>query len=347
MTVLVTGGSGLVGSHVIEALRSRGVRVRAMVRPAGASRAAVSALGAEPVTGDVTDPVAWRAAAEGTRAIVHAAALVGQHASFDTFASVNVDGTRHACAAARAAGARLVHVSSVAVYGRSTAYQAGREGRKVTEESPLGAIEPHDFYARTKRLAEEALWAEVARGGLWAVAIRPNVLYGERDRLFSPRVVRVVRRGVVPQLGAGRNRLSCTYAGNVAAAIVAALDADVPSGRAYLVTHDAGGGLTQREFVSAFAECLGRRVRRVRVPFPVATLGVRAVAAIRRVLHPGTYGGIGDAAAKFLAGENPYSADRAARELQWRPPFEPGVAIRRTVRWLLEQREEQTKSPDH
>lgn len=347
MTVLVTGGSGLVGSHVIEALRSRGVRVRAMVRSNAASRAAVSALGAEPVTGDVTDPAAWRAAADGVRAIVHAAALVGQHATLDTFTTVNVEGTRHACAAARAVGARLVHVSSVAVYGRSTAYRAGREGRTVTEESPLGPIEPRDFYARTKRLAEEALWAEVARGGLWAVAIRPNVLYGERDRLFSPRVARVVRRGVVPQIGAGRNRLSCTYAGNVAAAIVAALDADVPSGRAYLVTHDAGGGLTQREFVTTFADCLGRRVRRVRVPLIVAALGIRAVTAMRRVLHPGAYGGVGDAAAKFLAGENPYTADRAARELNWRPPFEPGVAIRRTVRWVLEQWGQQTKSPDH
>src|SRR2546428_9888848 len=67
MSVLVTGASGLVGSHVVEALAARGEPVRALVRPA--SRAAVLRLGAEAVAGDVTDPAAWRAAARGGRAI--------------------------------------------------------------------------------------------------------------------------------------------------------------------------------------------------------------------------------------------------------------------------------------
>ena len=126
MTVLVTGGSGLVGSHVIEALRSRGMPVRALVR--APSRPMVEALGAETVIGDITDPGAWRRAAAGVGAIVHAAALVAQPVAFATFEAVNVGGTRLAIAAARSAGARLVHISSVAVYGRVAAYAAGRGG---------------------------------------------------------------------------------------------------------------------------------------------------------------------------------------------------------------------------
>lgn len=332
MTVLVTGGSGLVGSHVIDALRSRGTPVRALVR--APSRPMVEALGAETVIGDITDPGAWRRAAAGVGAIVHAAALVAQPVAFATFEAVNVGGTRLAIAAARAAGARLVHISSVAVYGRGAAYAAARggEGRRITEDSPLGAIEPHDFYARAKRLAEAALWEETGRGGLWAVAIRPNVIYGERDRLFSPKVLRVVRLGVVPQIGAGTNRLSCVYGGNVAAAVVAALEADVPTGRAYNVTND--GDLTQREFLDAFAAALGRPLRRVPVPIGAAALGANLLAALHRLRRPDAYVGIGDAAVKFLAGENPFLSDRAHAELRWRPAVEPREAIRRTVRWF-------------
>src|SRR5256885_10984998 len=74
MTVLVTGASGLVGSHVVEALVARGETVRALVRPA--SRAAALRLGAEAVAGDVTDPAVWQRAAHGVRALVHAAAIV-------------------------------------------------------------------------------------------------------------------------------------------------------------------------------------------------------------------------------------------------------------------------------
>src|SRR2546426_4740451 len=120
MSVLVTGASGLVGSHVVEALVARGEPVRALVRPA--SRAAVLRLGAEAVTGDVTDPAAWQAAARGVRAIVHSAAIVQRRASWEQYVAVNVDGTRLAVDAARTAGARLIHISSVAGYARSAAY---------------------------------------------------------------------------------------------------------------------------------------------------------------------------------------------------------------------------------
>src|SRR5256886_3793502 len=127
MSVLVTGASGLVGSHVVEALAARGEPVRALVRLA--SRAAVLRLGAEAVAGDVTDPAAWQAAARGVRAIVHAAAIVQRRASWDQYVAVNVDGTRLAVDAPRTTGARLIHISSVAVYAGSAAYPATPEQR--------------------------------------------------------------------------------------------------------------------------------------------------------------------------------------------------------------------------
>src|SRR2546426_2454335 len=92
MSVLVTGASGLVGSHVVEALVARGEPVRALVRPA--SRAAVLRLGAEAVTGDVTDPAAWQGAARGGRALVHSAAVAPPRASWGQHGPVHVDGAR-------------------------------------------------------------------------------------------------------------------------------------------------------------------------------------------------------------------------------------------------------------
>jgi 2-alkyl-3-oxoalkanoate reductase len=318
MTVLVTGGSGLVGSHVIEALRARG------------------GAGGEPVRvfeGDVADPAAWRRASVGVRGIVHTAALVAQRAPFAEFERVNVGGTRLAIEAARAAGARLVHVSSAAVYGRSAGHNAGRNA--VGEDFPFHSIPDRDFYARTKRMAEELVREEAGRGGISAAAIRPNVIYGERDRLFSPRVIRAVRRGIVPQIGPGTNHLSCVYAGNVAAAIVAALDAPLAGTafRAYNVTADASPALTQREFFAAFAEALGVRLRRVPVPVFVARSVVKVWTRWLRLRDPNRYTGLGAAAVGFVIGENPYSVARAQQELKWTPPFNTRDAVRRTVAW--------------
>ena len=330
MTVLVTGGSGLVGSHVIEALRARGEPVRALVRDR--SRAAVQALGADALAGDVTDLEAWRRAARGVRGIVHAAALVAPRATYEEFERVNVGATRLAVLAARAESARLVHISSVAVYGRASTYQAGRGA--VAEDFPLQPLSPHDFYARTKRLAEDVV-RDAAGDGLTAVALRPNVIYGERDRLFTPRVLATVRRGIVPGVGPGTNQLSCVYAGNVAAAAVAALDRPLPGGaafRAYNVTHDAAPPLTQREFFAAFGEAAGVRVRWVRVPMAFARAGVLLWNRWMRLRDPERYGGLAGAAVWFLVGDNPYDANRARVELGWVPPFDARAAIGRTVR---------------
>ncbi len=320
MTVLVTGGSGLVGSHVIEALRARAVHVRALVRSTAA--AAVAALGAEPVTGDVTDPAAWqRACAGGVTGIVHAAAIVQRPVTWAAYEAVNVGGTRLAVAAARAAGARLVHVSSVAVYGGSADYRPERERR--TEETPFRPIAEHDGYARSKREAEALVRAAAEADGFTGIAVRPNVIYGERDRLFTPRLMRAVRGRVVPQIGPGTNHLSCVYAGNVATAIVAALEAPVSGFRAYHVTTDAPPPLTMREFLEAFAGACGVRARFFRLPTGVArvAMGLWTGRALAR------------AALAFITGENPYVTDRARAELDWTPPLTAREAIARTVRW--------------
>jgi len=331
VTVLVTGGSGLVGSHVLEALRSRGEPVRALVR--SESRALVEAFGAEPVIGDVTDAETWRRAAAGVRGIVHAAALVAHRAPFEAFERVNVGGTRLATEAARRAGARLIHVSTVAVYGRSVAYTAGRHG--VAEDLPFQPLPTRDFYARTKRMAEAVVQEEAARGGLSVTALRPNVIYGERDRLFTPRVIATLRRGLVPQIGPGTNHLSCVYAGNVASAVVAALDAPPREGfRAYNVTQDAPPLLTQREFLAAFAEALGVRLRRIPIPILLARVAAELWSWVQRSLRPGRYAGLAGAAVWFLVGENPFVAERIRVELGWTPPFDARAAIQRSVTWF-------------
>jgi nucleoside-diphosphate-sugar epimerase len=311
MTVLVTGARGLVGSHVIEALTAAGRQTRVF-------------------EGDVTDPDAWRRAIPGVTGIVHAAALVVRRAELSEYERVNVGGTRLAAQAARDVGARLVHVSSAAVYGRAEAFAAGRE--TVAEDFPLQPIPDHDFYARSKRRAEEVVREECTRG-LSAAAIRPNVIYGERDQLFTSKLVRGVRVGVLPQIGPGENHLSCVYAGNVAAAIVAALAVKHPGFRAYNVTSDAPPALTQRQFFDAFAEALGIRLRRIRAPVALARIGVRLWTRWLRLRHPRRYAGLGGAAIGFMLGENPFVSTRARQELGWTPPFDARSAIRRTVTW--------------
>lgn len=320
MTVLVTGGSGLVGSHVIEALRRAGVAVRALVRPP--AEPVVRALGADTVTGDVADAEPWRRAAlGGLTGIVHAAATVGPGADARDY-EVNVAGTILAVATARATGAHLIHLSSVAVYAGAADYRPVKERR--TEETPFQPIDPDDHYARSKRESEHLVRQAAEGGSISATAIRPDVIYGERDRLFAPRVYRSIRARILPLVGSGANHLPCVYAGNVASAIVAALERRRSGFRAYNVTRDAAPPLTVREFMQAFANAAGVRVKIVRLPLPLARwiLGIWSGRRLAR------------AALAFMTGEDPYLTDRAEAELGWQPTVDTRSAITRTVRWL-------------
>jgi len=331
MSVLVTGARGLVGSHVVTALTGRGEAVRALVLPA--SRDAVQRLGAEAVVGDVTDPAAWEAAARGVRAIVHAAAIVQRRASWERYVAVNVDGTRLAVAAARAAGARLIHISSVAVYGGSAAYPTTRERRD--EDYSFQPIAETDFYARSKRMAESVVREAGMGREVEAVALRPTVIYGERDRMFAPRVIRAARLRILPRIGPGTNRLSVVYAGNVAAAVVAALDARAREGfRAYNVTGDGPPALTQQEFLGAFAAALGWRSWSFPIPARLAGVAMRLFTN-RRLARAGV---------GFISGDNPYIDDRIYAELSWHPPTPAPEAIRRTVAWFLKDERPETWS---
>jgi nucleoside-diphosphate-sugar epimerase len=327
VTVFVTGGTGLVGSHVIEQLAARHVPVRAMVRDDRGTRL-VAELGAEPVRGSVETPESWDAA-EGAHAIVHAAALVVKTAPWSEYDTVNVVGTRLAVEAAQRYGARLVHISSVAVYGRSPAKD---EAGTTSEDAPFGPIQPGDYYAHSKRAAEAVLWERARALGVGAVALRPCVVYGERDRAFMNHVLRILRWGWAPLVGGGDNRLAMVYAGNVAAAVLAALDRSAASGP-FNVTND--GGLTQREFFEIAGRAMGVRVRFVRVPTGLAVAGSWLVNRLQRALRPGRYAGIGGSGGRFLARDNPYTSERAVRELGWRLVVAPREGLERTVRWFV------------
>jgi nucleoside-diphosphate-sugar epimerase len=154
------------------------------------------------------------------------------------------------------------------------------------------------------------------------------VIYGEHDRLFTPRVLRAARWRVLPRFGAGRNHLSCVYAGNVASAIVAAIDAPVTGFRAYNVTADAPPALTAREFFEALGAALGRRLWQIPIP-PAAALTIAGLVA---------GGALARAAVSFATGDNPYVTERARRELGWTPQLGSRDALTRTVRWFLEKK---------
>ena len=285
---LVTGATGLVGNNVVRQLVSRGQSVRVLVRGRGETvDRAFAGLPVERRFGDLDTNSSLAAAADGAAVVIHAAALV--HCGWrhlDEMRAVNVEGTRRVARAARLAGARLIHVSSVDAIGLRP------DGLPADEETPPGGM-PECPYVVTKREAEAAVLDEVGRG-LDAVIVNPVFMVGPWD--WKPSSGRMLL-----EIGAGKG-LFAPPGGNdfvdvrdVAAGIMAAIERG-RTGCRYIL---GGHSLTYLEAWRIFARVTGR----------MPPLGAAPPAAVRLA------GLVGDTVSLFTRRERPVNSAAAAMSM--------------------------------
>jgi 2-alkyl-3-oxoalkanoate reductase len=329
-TALVTGATGLVGSHIVEQLLRDGWAVRGLAR-SDASANTLRAMGATPARGDVGDAASLVAASRGAEVIFHTAAAITQSGGWEAYRALNIAGTASIIDAAAASGARLLHLSSVAVYGSTGRYGS----QKTHEDTPLGPLPERSHYARSKRDSEELVMKAHRSGRIWSTAVRPDVIYGPRDRKFVPRMAKALRFGVMPVLGGGRSTLAVVHAANVAEGAILAATSDVAGGRAYNLANDYD--VTVREFFRLAGEGLGTRVRFVPVPLSVAKLGLKSFRLVDRVALGGKFAVASEGSLSFMSRDNPFTSDRAKGELGWSPTVRPEVGIPAAFRWAKQE----------
>jgi nucleoside-diphosphate-sugar epimerase len=238
-TAFVTGGSGFIGGALLERLRSEGWAVRALARSERAA-ARVRDLGAEPVSGDLEDPHALAAGAEGCEVVFHCAAKVDDWGAPEEFERLNVQGTRNVVEACRRAGVRrLVHV------GTEAALTTGQPLLNVDESAGLRPDSPF-LYSATKARAEQVV-RDAGRDRLETVVIRPRFVWGRGDTTLLPAITELVRRGRFRWVGGGRHLTDTTHVDNTVEGLwLGATKA--PADSVYFVTD--GGPVVFREFVT-------------------------------------------------------------------------------------------------
>ncbi len=285
-TAFVTGGSGFIGGKLVQRLAAEGHAVRALARSDAAAEK-VAALGAEPVRGDLADPAALTAAADGADVAFHLAAHLGEWGPWEDFERGNLVGTRNVLAACEEAGVgRFVHC------GTEAALMAGEPLVNVDETAPLRP-DSRAPYPATKAKAEQAVRA-AAREGFGTVVLRPRFVWGKGDTTLLPEMVKAVEAGRFAWVGGGRNITATTHVDNVVEGLILAAAKGRP-GKAYFVTD--GEPVVFREFVSALLRTQG-------VEPPGRSLPAWSVAPMARVC---------EAAWKLLPlpGEPPMTAFRS------------------------------------
>ncbi|MBL9122789.1 MAG: NAD-dependent epimerase/dehydratase family protein [Planctomycetaceae bacterium] len=300
MTTLVTGATGLVGNNLVRMLLARGERVRVLVRQSAEERP-LAGLDVERIVGDVRDLASVRRGLQGADRVIHAAARVHiGWTDLELQQAINIEGSRNVAQAAREAGARMVHVSSVDALGVGTRESPG------TEETPTGR-EVECPYVLTKRGAERAVLDEVARG-LWAAIVNPTYILGPWDwKPSSGRMLLAVAKGSGLFAPPGGNDF-CDVR-DVVEGILAAFERGQP-GRRYILGGDA---LSYFEAWTLFAEVTGGRKPLRTIPAWVTKLGGRGGTLWGNIT--GREPDINTASAAMAAMPHHFSSRRAQEEL--------------------------------
>jgi nucleoside-diphosphate-sugar epimerase len=259
--VAVTGATGFIGRHVTADLVSRGIQVRSVVRPGSTHEAPDGAT-------IIRVPLDARALVEafaGVDAVVHLAGVVTALDPID-YAAVNIEGTREVARAAAAAGARLVHISSLAAAGPAPA-----TAPRTEDDAPS----PCTPYGRSKLEGERLV---VATPGLRWIILRPGVVYGPGDRAMLP-VFKCADRGLLPLVGRLDAAYTFVHVSDVVRAISAAITAPV-DGEIMFVGHPRP--VTAREILETVRRSVGRPATIVRVPQAITRAAAAACDLVAR-----------------------------------------------------------------
>jgi len=234
MKVLVTGGTGFVGPHIVRALADKGHDLKLLVRDSTRSRD----LPGQPVVGEMTNSASLKTAVEGVDAVVHLVAI--RQGSKDQFERVMEQGTRDLVAAAKNAGVKRFVLMSALGTGEDTKDLVPYFHAKWTEEQT------------------------VKESGLEHVIFRPSFVFA-REGGILPTFRKLAKvTPVTPIIGSGKQKIQPIWADDVAAYFAASLDKPEARNR----TFELGGpdAVTWNEFWERLKKALGQRRPSVHVP---------------------------------------------------------------------------------
>ncbi len=322
MNVLITGATGLLGSHLIKELQQRGERIRALVLPVENTDGLVR-QGVEVVRGDITDASTLAPAVQDIDLIFHLAGMMGVWRPLSDYRLVNVNGSENLYKAAQAANVRrFVHTSSHTVYGLGY-------GRFMTESD---ALRPDpDPYSITKAEGDRLIRRLMLTSDMETVILRPGTFFGPGDRLHFGRMAQKTKDGKALIIGRGDNALPFCYVSDVVQGFMLAGYHENAPGNVYNITNDRP--MTQLEMYNAIADAVDGKRPQVHLPYlPIYYGSIVAERVVARITR--TKPVVTELGALMFGSDNRHSVEKARRELGFEPKVELFEGIKLSAAWF-------------
>ena len=321
MKVLVTGGSGFLGSHIVNFLIKRGIAVRSMGR---SLQPVLQVKGVECVQGDIALLSDVETAIKGVDIVFHTAGYAGMTMNRTDYFRTNYIGTKNIVNSCKKFGiSKLIYTSSPAVVFNGQAFEGSDESLPIQKHY-------HWDYARTKAKAEEYVLKNNSPE-LKTVAIRPHLILGVGDRHLMPHIINRVRKRKLRIVGDGDNKVDITFVQNAAHAHLLALDnIDRAAGKAYFIGQERPVNLW--DFINEICERLGYPKVTKKVSVYQAYHYGRFLETFYRVFFPLKTPPLTRALAVALGKSHYFSHERARQDLGYKPLFPIEIGLEDIVK---------------
>jgi len=227
MKALVTGGGGFLGRYIVEKLLEKGEEVSIFCR---GEYPELERLGVKVIRGDLRDREGVKDAIKGQELVFHVASKIDMFGRYEDFYDINVAGTQNVVdGCIKWNVIKLIYTSTASVVFN------GKDMKGVDESTPY----PNKYlspYPKTKMLAEQIVLNANGCNSLKTTILRPHLICGPRDPSLAPRLIKLARKGKLPIIGKGKNKLDITYVENVADAHILASESPKSAGQVYFIS---------------------------------------------------------------------------------------------------------------
>jgi nucleoside-diphosphate-sugar epimerase len=320
--ILVTGGTGLIGSHLVEKLIKKN-NVRCLVIK-NTDTKFIDNLGIEFVYGDITDIKSLKPAVKGIDKVFHLAAAfkkdVPEHPSENFYFKVNVKGTENLLEMCKQNGVeRVVHFSASGVYGPSG-------NTPINENSRYN---PSNAYEKSKCEGEK-LALKYNEAGLPVAIVQPTIVYGPRETSVMLRFFKFVKdRKII--IGNGKNKFNFVYVEDVADGAILASKVKNAIGQKYLLGYEKSYPLS--EFVKIITNIFQVPVSKIKIPYLISKGGAFTLELISKFI--GVTSPVKISSVDFLARNHIYDISKSKRELGYKPKISLKEGVELTARWYI------------
>ena len=330
-TILVTGASGFIGTHLLKKLLSENLRVLALVRPNSMNAGGLRKFDVEVIQGDLSDHNALIEATKDIKTVYHVgAAMTG---SWEENYQTTIKGTEYLIGAALSQGVeRFIHVSTIAVYD----LLGLARNANIKEDAPyLKHPKWIGPYANAKIEAEKLVVEASRRKGLPATILRLGMVIGPYGRIFFPHFGYRYSDKIFFVIGQGKMILPLTYVENTVDGIYKAALETKAIGQIYNVVDDAQ--ISVNDYLKRFVDMTGIQARIVKLPYIIPYMASAAyeLGASLNILPKGK---TSRTQLKWKQAQVIIDNSKIKKDLGWDPKVSMNEGLRRTFEWYALQR---------